>query len=173
MSNARVALIASVLASLAGAGCTLEEITLAEAEDVVVGEVYVQVSAGPGGESRATAWLHRTLEGGSPTSRPVPGAEVLITSSRGLSLELAETADKTCVWSTPVEGTGTCYATSSELAGELRPGDVLEVEIALPGGGLIRGASTVPGDFRLVTPGAEGRCRVNPPTRLQKLRLMP
>ncbi|MDP2956532.1 MAG: hypothetical protein Q8N53_08925 [Longimicrobiales bacterium] len=158
------AVAAAVLASLAGAGCTLEEITLVEAEDVVVGEVYVQVSAGPGGESRATAWLHRTLEGGSPASHPVPGAEVLITSSRGLSLELASTSDNTCAWSTPVEGTGTCYATSAELAGELKPGDVLEVEIALPGGGLLRGASTVPGDFRLVTPGAAGRCRVDPLT---------
>lgn len=143
-------------------GCSLEEVTLVEAEDVVVAEVYVQVAGGEGGTSRASAWLHRTLGAGSPSSSPVPGAEVLITAARGFSVELAEASMNACVFDTPVDGKGTCYATSAELAGELRPGDVLEVEIALPGGRLLRGASTVPGDFALVTPSGPGRCQAKP-----------
>lgn len=159
----RLAAAGSVVLS----GCTLEEVTLVEAEDVVVAEVYVQVGAGADGESRATAWLHRTLAAGSPASGPVPGAEVLITDARGFALELAETARETCAYDSPVQGTGTCYATSSELAGEIRPGDLLEVEVALPGGGLIRGSSRVPEHFGLVTPSGAGRCQVAPLTPLE------
>jgi hypothetical protein len=154
-------------AALAAAGCSLEEVTLVEAEDVVVAEVYVQVGGGEGGTSRATAWLHRTLAAGSPSSAPVPGAAVLITSARGFSLELAATAKKNCVYDTPVEGTGTCYTTTTELAGRIFPGDLLEVEIALPGGGLLRGSSRVPESFLLLTPSAPGVCRVEPLTPLE------
>ena len=124
--------------AVTAAGCSLEEVTLVEAEDVVVAEVYVQVGGGEGGENRVTAWLHRTLAAGSPSSGPVPGAEVLVTDARGFTLELAETAKETCAYDMPVEGTGTCYATTAEFAGEIFPGDLLELEIALPGGGLIR-----------------------------------
>jgi len=149
------------------AGCELEEITLIEAEDVVVAEVYVQVSATRNGDSRVTAWLHRTLGAGAPSSRPVPGADVLVTDEHGFSLELAEAEERTCVWATPVEGTGTCYTTTAEFAGRIRPGDALEVEITLPGGGVLRGNSTVPGDFRLLTPAGEGTCAVEPRSPLE------
>jgi hypothetical protein len=162
-----LAAVAASAAALATAGCSLEEVTLVEAEDVVVAEVYVQVGGGDHGENRATAWLHRTLAAGSPSSRPVPGAEVLITDARGFTLELAETAKETCAYEMPVEGTGTCYATTAEFAGEIFPGDLLEVEIALQGGGLIRGSSRVPENFLLVTPSGSGRCEAKPLTPLQ------
>lgn len=147
--------------------CALEEITLVEAEDVVVAEVYVQLFPGDPGASRAAAWLHRTLDAGSPSSRPVPGAQVLVTSARGFSLELAETAVETCVVGTPVQGSGTCYATSAELAARLQPGDRLTLEITLPGGGVLRGVSTVPGDFRLLGGPGAGACALTPLTPLE------
>jgi hypothetical protein len=153
--------------TVASAGCSLEEVTLVEAEDVVVAEVYVQVAVGEGGASRASAWLHHTHSAGSPVGGPVSGAQVLITAARGYSVELAETAEEACVYETATEDAGTCYATSAELAGELRPGDALEVEIVLPGGRLLRGASTVPGDFGLVTPSGSGRCQAKPLTPLE------
>jgi hypothetical protein len=153
--------------ALAATGCTLEEVTLVEAEDVVVAEVYVQVAGGQNGQSRATAWLHRTLSAGSPSSTPVPGAEVLITDARGFTLELAETGKETCAYEMPVQGTGTCYATTSEFAGEIFAGDLLELEIALKGGGVIRGSSRVPESFLLVTPSGSGTCEVEPLTPLE------
>ena len=156
----------AVLAAVS-AGCELEEITLVESEDVVVAEVYVQVSATRSGDSRVTAWLHRTLDAGAPSSRPVPGADVLVTDEHGFSLELAEAEERTCVSATPVEGTGTCYSTTADFAGRIRPGDALEVEITLPGGGVLRGSSTVPGEFRLVTPAGEGTCTVQPLSPLE------
>lgn len=160
MRRRSTTVVALAVVAVVCGGCALEEITLVEAEDVVVAEVYVQVSATRDGESRVTAWLHRTLDAGASSSRPVPGAEVLVTDERGFVLELAEAEEKQCVWSTPVDGTGTCYATTVAFAGRIRPGDALGVEITLPGGGVLRGSSTVPGDFRLVTPAVEGRCEV-------------
>jgi len=154
-------------ATLVVQACTLEEITLVESEDVVVAEVYVQLSPADPGRSRATAWLHRTLESGSPASQPVPGAQVLVTSAGVFSLELAETAPETCVVDTPVQGTGTCYATSFDMASRLRPGDRLTVEITLPGGGVLEGVSTVPGDFRLLGPADTGTCNVDPLTPVE------
>ena len=150
------------LALTAATGCSLEEVTLVEAEDVVVAEVYVQLSPGDFTASRATAWLHRTLDGGVATSRPVPGAQILITADRGYSVELAETAQGTCAVATPVEGTGTCYATTPAFAHRFLPGDRLTVEIVLPGGGALEGASTVPGNFQMVGPAAAGQCVVVP-----------
>jgi hypothetical protein len=158
---------AAALLAVGLAGCSLEEITLVESEDVVVAEVYVQVAAGGSGENRATAWLHRTLDGGARSSRPVPGADVLVTGPGGFSVELAPAPDEICVSTVPVRGTGSCYATSADFAARFRPGDVLRLEIALPGGGLLRGTSTVPGDFRLLTPAQPGRCVVEALTPLE------
>lgn len=163
----RSAAFALALLAVGLSGCSLEEITLVESEDVVVAEVYVQVAAGGSGENRATAWLHRTLDGGAPSSRPVPGADVLITGPGGFSVELAPAPDKICVSALPVQGTGSCYATTAGFAARIRAGDLLQLEIALPGGGLLRGTSTVPGDFRLLTPGQPGRCAVEPLTPLE------
>lgn len=156
-----------VAGALAASACSLEEVTLVEAEDVVVAEVYVQVGGGTAGSNNVTAWLHRTLASGSPSSGPVPGAEVLVTSVRGLTLELAEQDRGACVSVTPVEGTGTCYGTSVEFAFEIFPGDLLEVEIALPGGGLIEGSSRVPEAFLMRTPSASGACQIPPLTPLE------
>ena len=105
------------------------------------------------------------LSSGLPHS--VPGAEVLVTNARGFTLELAETAKETCAYDMPVEGTGTCYATTAEFAGEIFPGDLLELEIALPGGGLIRGSSRVPEGFLMLTPSARAICRLEPLTPLE------
>ncbi|GMV06406.1 MAG: hypothetical protein AMXMBFR53_26820 [Gemmatimonadota bacterium] len=158
----RLPLLVGVAATaVAAQACTLAEVTLVEAADAVVAEVYVQVSPGDPGAARAIAWLHRTMDGKEAVlGRPVPGADVLITSARGFSLELAETSIETCVSGMGMEGTGTCYATSAELAARLLPGDELTLEVALPGGGLLRGTSVVPGDFRLLGNAATGVCSV-------------
>lgn len=165
-TSARATLAA--LGVLTAGGCSLEEVTLVEAEDLVVAEVYVQVGGGEGGHNRVVAWLHRTLASGSPASEPVPGAEVLITSARGFTLELAVLDEgASCAYDMPVEGTGTCYTTSVESAARIFPGDLLEVEITLPGGGLIEGSSRVPEGFLMVTPAGTENCQVPPLTPLE------
>jgi len=132
--------------------CELQQVTLVQAADVVVAEAYVEL--GPPGEvERITAYLHRTLEGGTGTSRPVPGARIVLTRGDGSSLEMAEANANVCVRSTPVDGTGTCYwAGGGIFPFRIEPGDTLELEITLAEGGVMRGATIVPGDFTLLTP---------------------
>ncbi len=167
MRGRLAAAVSVAAASAVLSGCELEEITLVEAEDVVVAEVYVQVSATPSGENRVTAWLHRTLDADPQSARAVSGAQVLVTDARGFSLELAEVPERQCVWVTPADGTGTCYSTTTAFAGWIQPGDALEVEIALPGGGLLRGSSTVPGDFDLITPAGGSAYEMEPLSPLE------
>ena len=161
------ALVPAVLAGSVLAACSLQEVTLVQAEDVVVAEVYVELVPGAPGQDRLTAFLHRTLEGGTGASLPVPGARVIVTRSDGLSIEMAETNLETCVVSLPVEGRGSCYWAAPDLAARLEPGDGLEVRIELPGGGLLRGAATVPGAFSLLSAPSESLCTLAPSTTFE------
>jgi hypothetical protein len=146
---------------LVTAACELQEITLVQADDVVVAEAYVELGFAPTPD-RATAFLHRTLAGGTGASRPVPGAKVVITRRDGYSLEMAETDIGTCVRSTPVDDTGTCYWAASGVTYRILPGDTLDLQITLADGGVLGGTTVIPGDFTLLTP-APGTYNVFPP----------
>jgi len=162
----RVASMALGAAVIATAACELQEITLVEADDVVVAEAYVQLGFAPTPD-HATAFLHRTLEGATGASRPVPGARVVITRRDGYSLEMAETEVGNCVRSTPVDGTGTCYWAEDGVSYRIHSGDTLDLEITLADGGVIRGTTVIPGDFTLLTP-PPGTYDVFPPRCLQE-----
>ncbi len=152
MVRARGALRAApALALLAASACELQEVTLVEARDVVVAEVYVELGL-PGNGDRATAFLHRTLEGATGSSRPVPGATVIISRADGSSVEMGETDLEACVRTTPIGASGTCYWAATGVAGRIQPGDTLDLEIGLEDGGVLRGSTVVPGDFGLLTP---------------------
>jgi len=153
---------------IAAAACELQEITLVEADDVVVAEVYVELGLAPTPD-RATAFLHRTLEGGTGASRPVPGAKVVLTRRDGYSLELGEADIGTCVRSTPEDGTGTCYRAADGVSYWIRPGDTLDLAINLADGGALRGTTVIPGDFTLLTP-ADGHVCIQPPSTPLELR---
>lgn len=157
----------AALAVVALTGCSLQEITLVEAEDVVVAEVYLEVTPGVSRQNRLTAFLHRTLEGGTGASRSVPGATVIVSRADGFSVEMAPTDLETCVVSLPVDGAGSCYWAAPELAARLAPGDLLEVRVELPGGGLLRGATAVPGDFSLLSAPDGAYCTVEPSTTFE------
>jgi hypothetical protein len=171
MSPARKLLrVGAALGLLAVAGCELQEITLVDAQDVVVVEAYVELGL-PGNGARATAFLHRTLEGATGASRPVPGTSVTISKRDGSTLEMAETELDQCVRTTPLDGSGTCYWAATG-AGRLAPGDTLDLEIRLADGGALYGTTVVPGDFELRTPPPPHSlsppvCLVQPSTPLQ------
>jgi len=139
-----------IVAWLALAGCELAEVTVVEVEDVVIVEAHVQIGEGLFGTNRVTAFLHRTVGGGGPGFHPVPGASVVISRDDGLVVELAETDLETCVATTPVGGTGTCYGTDPSVALLFEPGDALELVVSLPDGGTLFASSVVPGDYALL-----------------------
>jgi hypothetical protein len=158
-----------VMTLMAGAtlGCELEEVALVEARDVVVAEVLLQLSADEGRSDHLTAFLHRTLAGGTGESRPVSGARVIVRRLDGVEVEMAETALETCVVTTPVDGQGTCFWATPETAARFRPGDRLEVEVSLGDGGRLVGALTVPGSFDLLLEELGQRCSVEPEVPLE------
>ena len=98
---------------------------------------------------------------------PVPGAQIAIRREDGRVLELAETDQDRCVETLPIGGDGTCYWAVPEAAQWLRPGDRLEVEILLPGGGILEGVTAIPGDFRLAGLPHLAECRLPPDTQLE------
>jgi hypothetical protein len=156
---------------LAGSACELQEVTLVEAQDVVVAEVYVELGL-PVNMDRATAYLHRTLEGATGASRPVTGATVVISRSDGSSVEMGEAELDACVRTTPVDASGTCYWSATGVTGRIQPGDTLDLEIGLAEGGVLRGTTVVPGGFELLTPppphaGEPPGCLQRPSTPLE------
>ncbi|MEQ9400174.1 MAG: hypothetical protein RJQ04_13515 [Longimicrobiales bacterium] len=165
MGRRRAAAGVVALAVTAGSGaCQLEEITLVDPEDVVVAEVHVQIFQGDGGETRVTAFLHRTLGPGGE-SVPVPGAAVAVRHG-GSTMELAETGLERCVVTTPVDGTGTCqWAAPFPGTGPV-PGDTLTLRIDLPDGGIMESQSVVPGAFGMVAPGGLDACGIPADTTL-------
>ena len=147
-------------------GCTLQEITIVEVEDVVVAEVHVQLGGGLFGGNRVTAFLHRTVGGLGAGFHPVPGAKIVITRDGGASVELAETAIERCVSVTPEGGTGSCYWIAPTASAAFGPGDHLQLRIDLASGGVLASATVVPGDFAILGIAEGAQCVLPPSTPL-------
>lgn len=129
------------------AACELQEVMLAEPENVLVVEALVQ--AGLGSElypSRIRVLLHRT-QGSTDTA--VPGARVTFVLPSG-RVEAAELATlSTCVARAPSSTAGTCYGA---LVPELSPGMRVRLEIQTVEGERVQGATTIPADFSMQRP---------------------
>lgn len=162
----RIATVALIAAG--AAGCELEEITLVDAEDVVVAEVYVNLAADPE-DNEIRAFLHRTV-GTRESVADLFDARVTVRRSDGLSFLLSGAAVEDCVESAPVLEPGACFLVDDSTTRVLAPGDIFEVEIVLADGGLIFGAAQVPGRFDLA--GYPATCRV-PPDVLMEIEWSP
>jgi hypothetical protein len=145
-------------------GCELEEVTIVEVEPVVVAEVYAD--AGPDGTNQVSAFLHRTV-GIDTTGLPnLEDSRITVRSETGVSFPLASAALDDCVKSFPpaTGEAGACFLSDDVYAAEIRPGEVLELDVELPGGGLLQGAARIPAPFAL--PGFDSPCRLPPNTLL-------
>jgi hypothetical protein len=147
------------LAALALAGCELEEVTLVDAEDVVVAEVYLNV-APIQAENEIRAFLHRTI-GTADSVDDLFLARVLVSRPGGGRRYLLQSAAvEDCVDSAPLLEPGACFILDDTATVDLGPGEVFELEVTLVDGGVIRGATRVPGDFDLLE--LPGACRLPP-----------
>lgn len=146
------------------AGCDLDEITIVEIEDVVIAEIYVNLTGDPS-ENEIRAFLHRTV--GQPGSRSdeLPDARIVVSRPDGLTLELVRDTLERCFEALPtVEQEGACFLADPAQTPELTPGDLLEVVVTLADGGTLLGATRVPSSFQI--DGLSRRCRLDPNTLL-------
>ena len=173
--SGRSSAAAAGVALLASAACTLQEIVLAEPEDVVVAEAHVHVADGDRfPANRVSVFLHRTIGGGGEV---VPDARVTVTRPNGMELVVPELpADSVvrCVYSSPAvielgeSSSGTCYLLDGTGGvSEIAPGERLELRIELSDGGVLTSAATLPGDFELAGIDAGASCVLAASTPLE------
>lgn len=146
----------SVLACCMLAACELQEVTLAESEDVVVAEITLRA-----GERQQTALLHRTLNDGA--SLPVEAARVEITNARGDTLTFAQAeANRRALCLHDPADTGTCYI-STDPGYEILAGETYTLRIQTADGRVLTGATRVPQALNILRP-ARIECSLPPNT---------
>ena len=168
-AGASAAGIAGPAAALLLGGCDLTEVTLAESDDVVVAEtrLILDLDTGDGAPSlNAYAYLHRTLS--AARADGVEGARVRVSGASGAVVPLEPAASGGDCLShdpeSPNEDVGSCYRALASPSPFL-PGDVVELEVVLAGGGTLTASSRIPGGFDFVgLTHEDGHCRLEPDT---------
>lgn len=161
--GARARPVAAFLLGLVATACEIDEITVADVEDVVIAEVYANVAADRA-ENRILGVLHRTIGPDSVDVDELIAARLTVTRSDGLAIGLLDAPTGDCIESIEEERTAACFVADPAEAAALRPGDLLGLEVVLADGGRLEGASRVPGSFRL--PGYPEQCTIRPDTLL-------
>lgn len=163
MGRPRRALVA-LFAAAASSACELQEVLVAEPENLVVAEVFLQTGAfGP----RGIAYLHRSI--GTPITR-VPDALVELVAVTGQTFRFNPVGISQCLLGTvPLEVEGSCYILDSAASALLVPGARFEVRIQVPDVGTLQGSTTLPGNFQvtLPTPAEQSACSLPPDTRME------
>ncbi|MGH7556003.1 MAG: hypothetical protein ACREMQ_23620 [Longimicrobiales bacterium] len=167
MSSSRsdaVALRAAFLVAIAmaSAGCELQEVSIADPEDIIVGEMVLFA-----GDARQRLVLHRTFGDGDSAS--VPGARVEVRSQSGATLSLALAPDSSCMNTDSDDPPiGSCYLSPPQPS-FVQPARRYDLRIDLANGGRLTGTTIVPDTFTVLRPAtsAGGSCRLPADTTLE------
>lgn len=156
---------------LLGAGCTLAEVTTPEAEDVLVVEAILNASA-----PTQRILLHRSLT--EEGQRGEPGAQVSVFAPGGREISFAEVNPTACLPGGEIQSPGepgplpgnsfSCYASPSDAAGFVVPGEGYDLEVLTRAGERARARTRVPGAFALRQPSQDAAraCSLPPDTPL-------
>ncbi|MDH3223325.1 MAG: hypothetical protein OEO23_06385 [Gemmatimonadota bacterium] len=179
--------VLGLLLALTVVGCEIQEITIAEREDIVIAEAHLVVTRGfldmPGGPQATTTmtarvFLHRTFPGNPPI---VPATVVVRAPGGAVSLALPQVGQEACRLFFLAEGqipppSGSCYRLELSPS-PIPPGAAVELDVLTDDGRRLTSTSTIPGDFELVglesgmldLPGGrlQRQCLVRPGTRLR------
>ena len=152
-----------LLLGLALSGCELDEVTLAQPEDIPVVEAYIRVGDG---EDQISAFVHWTL--GTRPARDLLALGVSLTGEDGVAIPLFPEAFSECLREGLEEDVeGVCYSVGSWAEGRFEPGTRVELEILFEDGGVIRGATVIPDSISLIQPAAGGQCALPPGRNLE------
>ncbi|MEX2285423.1 MAG: DUF4249 family protein [Gemmatimonadota bacterium] len=127
--------------------CELQEVQIAETEDVLIAEIVLRA-----GDQNQHAWLHRTRAAGQDPR--VDDAVVRVESESGTAAQFQRTGEEACLIprrDTVPAGQGTCYQTL-DRALEVEPGRTYRLNVTTPDGRRLTGSTTVPADFQLLRP---------------------
>jgi len=153
-------------ALLALAGCSPTDVEIAPSPELVVAAVTAVLTVDDPlqpseAEMRVVALItrsHRSL------SYELPGATVRITGEYGQSMWLEEAPDPQSACMTHRERAGSCHV-GRAWPSHFAPGELLSLEVVLPDGRILKGASRLPGHFRASGLSLkDGRCRLKPDT---------
>jgi hypothetical protein len=128
------------------AACDLQEVTVAESEDVVVAEITLRA-----GDTIQTAYLHQTLQ--ARVSANVRQARIEITNAQGYVLRFLIATDSLCLTGDAVGRQGACYV-SERSDYPIVPGETYTLRIELATGEVMTSATRVPQAFTLLRPAA-------------------
>ena len=144
-------------------GCELDEITLAEPEDILVVEAYIMVGDG---QDQVSAFLHWTL--GTRPARDLDDLGVTLFGEGGLEVNLFPEPLTECLLPGLEETVeGVCYSAGSNPEGLFLPGTHVELEILLEEGQPLRGGTDIPEDIELIRPAVGNQCALPPGENLE------
>jgi hypothetical protein len=148
--------------AIACGGCELQEVSIAEPEDIVVAEMVLFA-----GDARQRLVLHRTFGDGDSAS--VPDARIEVRSQSGATLPLALAPDSLCMNTDSDDPPiGSCYLSTTQPS-FVQPGGRYDLRIDLANGGRLTGTTTVPDTFTVLRPTTPvgGSCRLPADTTLE------
>ncbi|TVP78193.1 MAG: hypothetical protein EA352_02485 [Gemmatimonadales bacterium] len=137
---------------LLAAGCELGEVTVADPEQVMVAEVWLR--SGPEGSS-GVGLIYRTP---GPERGELEGGGIRIIDEDGNVRDFGDRlqASECTEGRFPSLVEAACFILEPEEAEILVPGATYQVEVDLPGGGVLEGVTTLPGAFEMVQPVRRG-----------------
>lgn len=150
------------------AGCKLTEVTTSPSENLLVVEAVLRA-----GEPIQRVLLHRSLHDGT---REEIGAQVTVTASDGRAFRFNQAPLNACTEKSGEERLdsiargATCYLAPFSSPAWVRPGQSYELTVVTRAGDVVRGRTTVPGEFHLRSPRFSGprpsTCWIPPETSL-------
>lgn len=152
-----------LLPSLASMGCDLDEVMLAEPDDVVVVESYIMIGDG---QDHVSTFLHWTV--GTRPVRDLLDRDVSLVLEDEQRIPLFPEDLTECLLPGIVEvAEGVCYATGFNVEGLFQPGTEVRLEILMDDDELLQAVTRIPEPIDFIRPIVRNQCALPPGEELE------